>query len=293
MFRFDIENALPTVRQMGLRLVLAHQSFSQLEREDVDLTQMIWQARSRLMFANNAMDADTIADELAKLTFDNKKIKEILTSRKQLIVGYRKEWLKSESSTNTKSTVNVEQNSSGNSQSSGESNPPGATGSTTSKNTGNNSGTSRGQTEANSSGETIGYSQANVPIHDTFDEISNKTYLSFDEQFLEWGTNIRKLQTGEAFGMFAGDPDVHTVKVDYLPLFESSELRERVDALIEKNFESEFFISASEADREADLYRQQLLQGKPIQLSGNNYRLKSDETDDEKDDESDELPDPF
>jgi len=40
----DIEDALPTVRQMGLRLILAHQSFSQLEREDVDLTQMIWQA---------------------------------------------------------------------------------------------------------------------------------------------------------------------------------------------------------------------------------------------------------
>ncbi len=56
----DIENALPTVRQMGLRLILAHQSFSQLEREDVDLTQMIWQARSRLMFANNAMDADSL-----------------------------------------------------------------------------------------------------------------------------------------------------------------------------------------------------------------------------------------
>ena len=93
----DIENALPTVRQMGLRLILAHQSFSQLEREDVDLSQMIWQARSRLMFANNAMDADIIADELTKLTFDSMKIKEILTSRKQLIVGYRKEWLETES----------------------------------------------------------------------------------------------------------------------------------------------------------------------------------------------------
>ncbi len=289
----DIENALPTVRQMGLRLILAHQSFSQLEREDVDLSQMIWQARSRLMFANNAMDADIIADELTKLTFNNMKIKEILTSRKQLIVGYRKEWLKSESNTNTRSTANVEQNSTGSSQSSGESDPPGTRGATKSNNHGKNTSTSRGKTEADSSASTIGYSQANVPIHDTFDEINNKTYLSFDEQALEWGQEIRKLQTGEAFGMFAGDPNVHTVKVDYLPLYESPELREAVDALIEKNFESDYFISASEADREAELYRQQLLSGKPIQLSENDYRLRLEDKEDEEGDKSEELPDPF
>lgn len=41
----DIEDALPTVCQMGLRLILAHQSFSQLERGDIDLSNMIWQAR--------------------------------------------------------------------------------------------------------------------------------------------------------------------------------------------------------------------------------------------------------
>ncbi len=289
----DIEDALPTVRQMGLRLILAHQSFSQLEREDVDLTQMIWQARSRLMFANNAKDADIIADELAKLTFDNKKIKEILTSRKQLIVGYRKEWLNSESNTNTNSTANVEQNSTGYNQSRGQSNPPGTGGATKSNNSGKTNSTSRGRTNADSSANTAGRSQANVPIHETFDEISNKTYESFDEQMLHWGKAIRKLQTGEAFGMFAGDPNVHTVKVDYLPLHESPELREAVDTLIEKNFESDFFISAAEADREADLYRQQLLQGKPIQLSDNDYKVTPDETAAESDDESDKSSDPF
>jgi len=289
----DIEDALPTVRQMGLRLILAHKSFSQLEREDVDLTQMIWQARSRLMFANNAKDADIVADELAKLTFDNMKVKEILTSRKQLIIGYRKEWLESESSSRTQSTSQTEQNATGYNQSSGESDPPGTRGSTKSKNDGRNSSSSRGKASADSSGTSSGRSQSNVPIHETFDEISNKTYESFEEQMLHWGQAIRKLQTGEAFGMFAGDPDVHTIKVDHWPLHESPQLREAVDALIEKNFESDFFISATEADREAELYRQQLLQGSPILLTSKNDTISSAQTVDGVAEKSDKLSDPF
>tara|TARA_R110002111_G_scaffold164386_3_gene230571 strand:+ start:23724 stop:25484 length:1761 start_codon:yes stop_codon:yes gene_type:complete len=285
----DIEDALPTVRQMGLRLILAHQSFAQLEREDVDLTQMIWQARSRLMFANNAKDADIIADELTKLTFDSMKIKDIRKSKKQLIVGYRKEWLESESSSSTRSTSNMEQNSTGYSQSSGESIPPEKYRPTKSKNDGRNSSTSKGHTHADSTGATSGRSESNVPIHDTFEEISNITYESFEEQSLQWGKEIRRLQTGEAFGMFAGDPDVHFVNVDYLPLYDSPQLREAVETLIEKNFESDFFISASEADREIERYRQQLLQGAPIQLSDQDYQIKPEVTSDE----SDESTDPF
>lgn len=285
----DIEDALPTVRQMGLRLILAHQSFAQLEREDVDLTQMIWQARSRLMFANNARDADIIADELTKLTFDSMKIKDIRKSKKQLIVGYRKEWLESESSSSTRSTSNTEQNSTGYNQSSGESIPPEKYRPTKSKNDGRTSATSKGHTHADSSGATSGRSQANVPIHDTFEEISNITYESFEEQSLQWGKQIRRLQTGEAFGMFAGDSDVHFVNVDYLPLYDSPQLREAVETLIEKNFESDYFISASEADREIERYRQQLLQGAPIQLSDHDYHIKPEEANDK----SDESSDPF
>ena len=57
----DLFDAIPVVRQLGLRLILAHQSFSQLVKGDLDLTNIIWQARSRLMFANDAEDADIIA----------------------------------------------------------------------------------------------------------------------------------------------------------------------------------------------------------------------------------------
>ena len=192
------------------------------------------------------MDADIIADELTKLTFDNMKVKEILTSRKQLIVGYRKEWLKSESSTNTKSTANVEQNSTGSSQSSGQSDPPGANGTTKSKNDGKNTSTSRGQTQADSSGHPQLATRRRMfrSMKRSMKSVTKRMSV-LTSRPCSGGNHIRKLQTGEAFGMFVGDPNIHTVKVDYLPLHESPELRERVDALIEKNFESEFFISAS------------------------------------------------
>ena len=42
----DIESALPEVRQLALRLILSHQSLSQLKRGDYDLSNMIYQ-RSR------------------------------------------------------------------------------------------------------------------------------------------------------------------------------------------------------------------------------------------------------
>ncbi len=109
----DIESALPTVRQMGLRLILAHQSFSQLDRTDVDLTQMIWQARTRIAFANYGKDADSIADEFAKMTFNDMEIKDQRVAKRQLINGHRKEILDSWGTTNS-STSGVSQSQSKN-----------------------------------------------------------------------------------------------------------------------------------------------------------------------------------
>src|SRR6185295_501405 len=87
----DLLNALPLVRQLGLRLILAHQSFSQLVRGDIDLTSIIWQARSRLMFANAAEDATIIAEELAKMSHDPYLLKEVRHTPRQIIVGHRRE----------------------------------------------------------------------------------------------------------------------------------------------------------------------------------------------------------
>ena len=40
----NIMEAIPLVRQMGLKLILANQSFSQLRKGDIDLNGIIWQA---------------------------------------------------------------------------------------------------------------------------------------------------------------------------------------------------------------------------------------------------------
>ncbi len=46
----DIEAAIPEVRQLEVKLVFSHQSFSQLVRGDTDLTSIIFQAQSRMIF---------------------------------------------------------------------------------------------------------------------------------------------------------------------------------------------------------------------------------------------------
>ncbi len=260
----DIEDALPTVRQMGLRLILAHQSFSQLELEDVDLTQMIWQARSRLMFTNSARDADLVADELAKLTFDSMRIKDMRTSRKQLIVGYRKEWLDSVSSSTNKSHGTSDQDTIGYNQSTGETMIPGHSDPTRSRGHGDQNSRATGRTSSKGDAETRGQSQANVPIHDTFEEVTNVTYQSFEEWSLDWGKRIRQLRTGEAFAMFANNPGVHQIAIEHLPIYDTRDMKARVEDLLAKNYESEFFLTADAADREIAECRRLLLQSPPI-----------------------------
>jgi hypothetical protein len=83
----DLESALPETRQLGLNLVLSHQSFAQLERGDYDLSAMIFAAQSRMIFGVQGEDADILAHEVASLTFDAKRIKEELYSRRQLLRG--------------------------------------------------------------------------------------------------------------------------------------------------------------------------------------------------------------
>ena len=74
----DLEAALPELRNLGLRLILSHQGFSQLERGDYDMTSIIFQAQSRMIFGVQGEDADLLAHEVASIKFDAKKIKEEL-----------------------------------------------------------------------------------------------------------------------------------------------------------------------------------------------------------------------
>ena len=246
----DIEEAIPTVRQMGLRLVLAHQSFSQLDREDVDLQQMIWQARCRMAFANNARDADLLADEFAKLTFDPKQIKDIRYTKRQLIVGYRKILLESMNESNSSTVASGSQRTINNGETIGWTEPDDTVGYQYRRGKQQSSG--RGESLVNTSGHTTARSRAEAmqPIHDTFDEVSNVTFESFPEYFIRWCQQIRKLNTGEAFLQVPGNSGLRKVKVDRLYIHDSPQIRRNLKQLLQKNFSSEFFVSAQQADQE-------------------------------------------
>ena len=85
----DLEEALPEVRQLQIRLILAHQSFSQLVRGNHDLTSLIFQAQSRMIFGLQGEDADLLAHELGSITFDPKRIKDEMYTRRQMQKGHR------------------------------------------------------------------------------------------------------------------------------------------------------------------------------------------------------------
>ena len=270
----DIEDALPTVRQMGLRLILAHQSFSQLDREDLNLEQMVWQARSRLIFANNAKDADLLADELAKITFNNKVKKDVRTSKKQLIKGYRKEWLESESESfsETSASGNQMSDSHGETVTYDGSKPAFGYGNQLSEGTSRTSGEGTSRSKGESRGRSVGRSVSLVPIHDTFDEISNITYESFEEYSLKWGKRLRTMKEGQAYLQLPGMPNIDPIQVDYFPIEETPELRDAVAELEARNFASEHFVSTGQANREYEQCWEEMLK-LPLQgISGSQGR---------------------
>lgn len=266
----DIEDALPTVRQMGLRLILAHQSFSQLEQGDIDLTPMIWQARSRLMFANNAMDADIIADELAKVTFDPMAVKDQRSTVRQMITGYRKEWLNSIGASSTRADSVINNQSVGYGRSTGESTRIGAGTFGRNANTTSSHGSVSGNTHADSESESRNRSESLVPIHKTFEEVSSITYKSFDEHRLMWSRVIRELRTGECFARFVNDPRLYHLLVNYEPVRETPRIDAAVKELLQRNFEQDCFISAARADQLADVERRALLSPPAIVIPAQN-----------------------
>ena len=263
----DIYNAIPTVRQQGMRLILSHQSFSQLIHEDIDLTGLIWQPRNRIVFACDADDADTLAHELAHLSYDPKTIKHQLMSHRQRIVGYRIELLKTWSSTHGTSKKrelsrgNIEADQTSESRKHGEEIHP-----TRVRGLGKSAshGASEGTAETDSA--SLGEHEVNVPIHEEVEEVSSVTFKSFDEERTEWGKDIRTLSTGEAIAKFYNDRALHRVLVDEDPIPDSTQLREAVQELIQKNFESDLFVSAARLDEEAEEIRLSLFQSPTIFL---------------------------
>ena len=204
-----------------------------------------------------------LADEIAKLTFDSKKIKDLRKSRRQLNAGFESRWTRSESDTESRSSSDVRQTSESENDSRSLGKTEGQYGKdrqTTGRGTTSNKG--RSESSSNSSGRTTGRSESLVPVFENFEEVSNIDYYSFEEQSLEWGKRLRSLKTGEAILQIPNQGGVQPVKVDYFELENTHESEAKIRELVEKNFESEFFMSMDEAKQRHERSLQDLLAGK-------------------------------
>lgn len=274
----DVEAALPEVRQLGLRLILSHQSFSQLERGDYDLTSMIWQAQSRLIFGAQGEDADLLSQEVASLTFDSRKIKEEIWSRRQLTKGHRIIELKSSSTSRGGASQTSESSSANRARSRGQSGRDLFHNSSRASHNWSDSdsdGKSNSRSESSTYQSSEGTSQSVLPEYEEFVELASRTYESFDEQKSIWAREIRHLPTGQALLRLVNDPHLYRVKVKRsAPGFLGFDLQtiarqfpqalEKMDQMVEENFRSEFFVPASIVDQEAEGRIQRVLSSRIV-----------------------------
>lgn len=269
----DVEAALPETRQLGLKLVLSHQSFAQLERGDYDLTSMIFAAQSRMIFGVQGEDADLLANEVASITFDSRRIKDEIWSRRQLNKGHRIVKLHSRSEARGSSDQDGETDSTNLSRSDGRSGHDLFLGEPIlheSKVEGG--GSSRSRTRGSSFSITEGESESLIPEYDEFLELSSRTYESFQEQRAVWARDIRNLRTGQALLRLVNEPKLRLVNIRRAaPGFLSFDMDtlvrkfpqaiERMEELVEQNFKSDFFVPAAEVDREQEQRLELLLNG--------------------------------
>jgi hypothetical protein len=256
----DIESAIPEVRQLGIKLVLSHQSLSQLERGNLDLTTMIFQCQSRMIFGVQGEDADLLAHELASIEYDPRKIKDVYYSHRQRIAGHRVQELMGWSDADGQVENWMKQFGDSWRQgesimSRGEGAPARGKNSDRGHNAGEGHGGGRTSTHTSSRHETL------VPIHEDFVELVNRTYVTFDEDKQVWAREIRNASRGRAFIRLVDQPQLFDVDIKrsaagHLALDPEKlqedfpDVLEDVERLIERNFESDLFLSPEEVDRE-------------------------------------------
>ena len=261
----DIFDFLPVVRQMGIHLLLAHQSFSQLVSGDLDLRPMIAQARTRFMFANDFEDANLLADEIASLKWNPDEIKHQLQSHRQRLVGHRIEILRGGGrSKGTVSSASVQQSRG---SSSGHTKVPGIWIPTT--NEGESITWADVTGSANTDTESENWRQQLVPIHEDFYETTGVQFRQRDEIEHRWRQKLSGCKQGVCYAKVVSDPALHHLAVDYLEVGADSRSDDELAALLEQNYKSGPFISGPDADRGIERLRGELIQGPVIRLPGN------------------------
>lgn len=250
----DIYYFLPIIRNMGIKLMLGHQSYAQLVKGDIDLRPMITQARSRLMFANDGEDADLIAEEVTNLKWNPDEVKRRYESFKQRIVGHEIKVTKSGSTSNTSGGSWTKQVAS----TTGKSKPD-VTDAATTYSDSTSKANVDGGSESLSNQE--GWSETLVPVHEDYYELVREEFKSREEELHDWRKAVRFQVTGRALVKLVGDPVLHQVQVDYLPPIEGSELDEAVLKLKDDNYSRGPFITSEIADEKFQRTRTEILAG--------------------------------
>lgn len=257
----DLEFSLAESRQLKTSLILSHQSFSQLKREDVDLTSLIFQAQSRLILNVQGFDADLLAGELAGLTYDAKKVKDENWRRCQRISGHR--IIELQSWNNAEQEAQTWQKSVGHKWSSRESvaRRDGDMDPVRSGGSDHGSQDTEGHGGSATSSRGHGRHETLVPIYEDYMELASRTYSTFDEQKNDWGRKLRKLKQGQAVWRSVDDDRIHELDVErmapgHLALDWSvvtqrmPQVVEAYERIIEENFSLPCFVSPVLIERE-------------------------------------------
>lgn len=266
----DLESALPEVRQLGIRLLLSHQSFAQLKRGDYDLSSMIWQAQSRFIFGVQGEDADLLAHEVATIRFDPDRIKEERYTRRQRVAGHEIRVLSSWSSAKSSSSEWNKTYGRDWSQNEGVSQGPHILDEVKSRSSGRSDKEGRSEGYSFSGTDSTGGHETLVPIHEDFMELASRSYVGFEEQRTLWAQKIRLLTRGQCLLRLVDEPAIRLVNVKrsavgYLQLDAGTLARQmpqvidQMNQLVENNFAAPEFVSAVEVDREAEHRLESLL----------------------------------
>jgi len=285
----DLADALPEVRQLGLKFLLSHQYFEQLKRGDYDLTDLIFQAQSRLVFGVQGEDADMLAHEFASINYDPKKIKDEIYSRKQRVKGHKLIELSSWSEASQHSDNWQDTYGENWSQNTNEVKPPHTTEPTKGRGSGTGGQKGRGVGGSRAQTSSRGTHEALTPEYEEFQELSSRTYESFDEQKSVWARDIRNLKTGQALLRLVDDEKIRRVNVkrsatsylrhDAVTIAQHfPELFDRMEELIERNFENDMFVSAERIDQEAEARLQRVLR-QPIVMNSSDADANSNASD--------------
>lgn len=266
----DMAEAIPEVRQMGLRFVCSHQSLSQLERGETDLRELAYQLQSRMIFGVQGKDADELAHELASITYRDRWVKDEMKSLRQIQTGhevkilgawsraeaeaknwsdtYGSNWSQAQGDSTTEGWQRSDTKNQGTSYrqnepfhptlSQGSAHADGQSGGntkTSSRSDGGSASTTKGGSSTKTNTESA--HEQLVPVLHTFEEVTRRSFYDFNEQAVLWGQSIRNQARGQCCLRLVDDPLVHEVDVErhapgYLA-FDLDTLRQRLPQAID------------------------------------------------------------